>query len=377
MTSSIKCNAPDVFKIGANPDKWNYGQCLLDFVSVFSEKDLIALGVNQQCAHSVGFLYAKEVASLPTPFVQNAFLYFFWFVDRHIHNFRPHTVPRSKLRCQLMFLAARKTCQHASHSSAPTVADVTPTPRVRTSSSMRKKIVTKSPSLPEMADLSPDIVVIPQPAESEDAEVNSVVESREVQVKTPVAVVATEPVPAVEPEAPAISTKDMKNKKRNHVEIRAQNASSESSGSATPKRKTKIKSASVSEKQKKQEALETGIRVQELVRQYVPYGEKKVTSSELLSLVTMQDPVGNYAACELISRANLCDEHRCKENSVDFPPELMQGLEIIATCNENDFPAEMPEEIASDARATIEVFKSCPKPGCPLKLFVTMLQRLK
>lgn len=382
MTCSINCNAPDILNLGAPPDKWKHGQCLLDFMSVFSEKDLIALGVNQQCASSVGYQYAKEVAELSSPFIENAFLYFFWFIDRQIHKFRPHTIPRSKLRCQLLFLAARKTCQHTHN--AHTNAVVTPTPRVRTSSSMRKKVVIKSPSLPEMVNFSPEIVVLPQPAESEDAEVNRVVESHEIRVETPVSEAPqTKPVDVVEPEAfvpvaPIENHSNTKsNNKRHRVEARAQNASSESSGTVTPKRKTKKKTAPVYEQRLKQEALDAGIRVKELVTQYVPYGEKKVTSSELLSLVTMSEPVGNYAACELISRADLCDEYQCRENCKDFPPELMQALEIVATNAENMFPAAIPDGILLDARATIEVFKSCPKPDCPLKLFVTMLQRLK
>lgn len=353
MFGSFNCNVPEVYKLGTPPDKWKNGPCLLDYVSVFSEKDLIALGVNQRCAVDVGFQYAKEVASLPSPYIQNAFLYFFWFVDRNLHKFRPNTIPRSKLRCQLLFLAARKTCQHERHTTEPSSVEITPTPRVRTSSSMRKKVVIKSPSLPEMASLSPESVNESQPAESDDAEVNKVVESHEEQVKTPQATETCAPVNAateVQADVKSDTNAIKKKKKRIRVEARASNApSTESSGTVTPKRKIKEKSAPVYEQRMKQEALEIGIRTKELVRQYVPHGDKRVTSSELLSLITMQDPVGNFAVCELIETSNLCNEHFCHENSKDFHPDLMQALEMIARGATDQYAAAIPEDLRLDA----------------------------
>lgn len=378
MKPSSISNAPDSRLLGAPPDNCITRQCLLDFVPVFSEKDLIALGVSRQCATALGFHYAKEVATLPSPFVQNAFLYFFWFVDRSLHLLRSHNIPKSKLRCQLLYLAARKSCQHV-QASASIPVDVTPTPRVRTKSSMRKQCIIKSPSLPDMVAHEPYIVEKPQPAESNQAEVGNA-ERHENPIETPSDTKSVESDNTVEKATSPVTTStntDKKNKKRTRVEARAQASSStESSGTVTPKRKQKQKTAPVYEQRLRQEALETGIRVKEVVRKYTPLGSEPVTSVTLLSLMNTEDFVGNLAVVELLKTNNLCDETSCVANVADVDAELMQAIEIVLRDPNGSFIQSIPPGLLADAHAVIEVFQSCKK-HCPISLFITMLQRKK
>lgn len=375
MKTFRSSNVPDVFKPGTPPDTWTTKQCLLDFVSVFSEKDLITLGINQRSAVDLGFLYAKEVANLPTPFIQNSLLYFFWFLDRNMHRLKPCTAPRSKIRCHLLFLAAEKTCRHtSSHAVEPCPLGQAPIPKARTSSSMRKKIVTKSPSLPDVTSVLPITVEISTPVESIETEAAPppVAENREIQVETP----PDEPV-VVEPVEPSpTSAPKKKKKKKSATEAHVSPPSTtESSGSTTPKRKNRRDHATLTQ-QVEHEALDIGVRVKQFVREYVPIGEKLVTSGTLLSFVTMPDPVGMYVVSELLGTANLCDEYLCRENAVGIPSELVQAIEMVAS-KSNPSLAAIPPLLVEDARKTIKVFESCSRPDCPLKLFVKMLQRLK
>lgn len=370
MTSSLICNVPENLNLGTTPDKWKTRTCLLDYVSVFSEKDLTAMGINQRCLIDLGFAYASEVARLPTPFIQNSFLYFFWFVDRNLHKLRPFTIPRSKLRCHLLFLAARKSCQHVFESCGD---GLMPIPKVRTSRSVRKQVLVKSTSEPEMLSLSPIKLVNPIPADPIEAEVSVKTESEPLVVDHSEAVVSEQPKVSE-----SVSAQNSKRNKRNRTEARRNNqslsSSSEPSGCATPKRRDKKTREPVYLARQKQEALETGLRAGELEKKFKPKGDKDVTCIDLYSLTNMPDVAGLYAATALIN-ASPCNEDACSRASKAMTAEDMQCVQLLSVPKSEWFAAP-PENTIEIAQEIVGDILSC-KSKCSVHLFIAMLQRSK